>query len=87
MDAAVGLLCSHARYGHLLYAIWSCMQAWDACVILDAGPGLLDPHQKKKRTSRIMHAALRFPDIRAHADVMLPDLCVSMQHAEILGED
>jgi hypothetical protein len=51
------------------------------------GPGFVGSSPEKKRTSRIMHAALRFPDIRAHADVMLPDLCVSMQHAEILGED
>jgi hypothetical protein len=61
MDAAVGLLCSHARYGHLLYAIWSCMQAWDACVILDAGPGLLDPHQKKNAQagSCMQHSGFR----------------------------
>jgi hypothetical protein len=55
-------------------------QRLDACVILDAG-GFVGSSPEKKNAQSGYTRAWRFPDIRAHADVMLPDLCVSMRHA------
>jgi hypothetical protein len=55
-------------------------QRLDACVILDAGRVCWILTRKKNAQSGYTRA-WRFPDIRAHADVMLPDLCVSMRHA------